>query len=141
MPVQAGTYLVQNVATGNVLNLNGGSSIQNTQVTGWAQAIPPWINDELWQLEPAGDNMWNLLNSRSGTYLRAPIHADNQGLVGGTPPDVFEFTDFDGSYQIGVTDEPLVLYLADDENGTPVVLQVANYADNGQFWYMHEYSA
>ncbi|EED85713.1 predicted protein [Postia placenta Mad-698-R] len=141
MPVQAGTYLIQNVATGNVMDLANGASAENTLVIGWEQLPPPWLD---YQLVRSHD--------LSGTYLRAPNHADgfkqstfdviqNQEVVGGTPPDAFKFTDFDGSYQIGVTDEALALYLANGENDTPVILQVANNADNGQFWYMHEYTA
>ncbi|EED85761.1 predicted protein [Postia placenta Mad-698-R] len=82
-----------------------------------AQRLKQPCEENVWQFEPV-DNKWRLLNAASGTYMLAPDHTINEGVVGGTPPDVFTFIDSDGSYQIQLVDEPLVLYLGDSTDGT-----------------------
>ncbi|EED84786.1 predicted protein [Postia placenta Mad-698-R] len=134
MSVQPGNYRIQNVGAHTYMDMFSGWSAQGTRIAGW------WDNDnlnQLWQFEPVGNDTWKLLNAASGTYALAPIHALNKGLVGGTPPDLFTFIDSDGSYQIKLADEPLVLYLANGLDDTQVTLQAADGGDDNQFWYLH----
>ncbi|OSX68072.1 carbohydrate-binding module family 13 protein [Postia placenta MAD-698-R-SB12] len=146
MTIKPGNYRIQNVGTGTYVDLAGGSSAQDTKVQGYTNAenlnqLVRHNEHRYWQFEKVGDNKWKILNAASGTYILAPVHAINQAVVGGTPPDVFTFIDSDGSYQIKLVDESLVLYLGSSEDTTPVVLQAADGGDNNQFWYLHPVQA
>ncbi|KAF9818472.1 hypothetical protein IEO21_02710 [Rhodonia placenta] len=146
MPIKPGNYRIQNVGTGNYVDLAGGSSAQDTKVQGWANAdnlnqLVRHNEHRHWQFEKVGDNKWKILNAASGTYILVPVHAINQGVVGGTPPDVFTLIDSDGSYQIKLLGEALVLYLGSSVNYTQIILQAADGGDNNQFWYLHPVTA
>ncbi|KAF9810407.1 hypothetical protein IEO21_06944 [Rhodonia placenta] len=146
MSIHPGDYRIQNVGFGNYADLLDGSSAQGTIVQGWTNAgnlnqLVRHNGHRRWQFEAVNDNTWKLLNAASGTYMLAPVHAINEGVVGGTPPDVFTLIDSDGSYQIQLVDEPLVLYLGDSTDGTQIVLQAADGGDNNQFWYLHPQAA
>lgn len=133
MTILPGSYRIENIGFQNYMDLAGGSSAQGTVVQGYTDAQN--LN-QLWTVEPVAcisDNAWKIMNAASGTYAVAPVHAVNQGIVGGMPPDTFTFIDNDGWYQIKLADESLVLYLANGDDATQVTLQVADGSSNNQF--------
>ncbi|OSX68051.1 carbohydrate-binding module family 13 protein, partial [Postia placenta MAD-698-R-SB12] len=145
MTILPGSYRIENIGFQNYMDLAGGSSAQGTVVQGYTDAqnlnqltyIHSIVSSLIqWTVEPVAcisDNAWKIMNAASGTYAVAPVHAVNQGIVGGMPPDTFTFIDNDGWYQIKLADESLVLYLANGDDAT----QVADGSSNNQFWYMH----
>ncbi|EED84751.1 predicted protein [Postia placenta Mad-698-R] len=131
MSIQAGNYRIQNVGIGNYVDLAGGSSIQGTRVQGWTNAnnlnqLVRHNERRCWQFEPVNDNTWKLLNAASGTYMLGPVHAINEGVVGGTPPDELCSSTPTGR----ITRVKL-----------QIVLQAADGGDNNQFWYLHPQAA
>ncbi|OSX68056.1 carbohydrate-binding module family 13 protein [Postia placenta MAD-698-R-SB12] len=133
MSIQAGNYRIQNVGIGNYVDLAGGSSIQGTRVQGWTNANN--LN-QLWQFEPVNDNTWKLLNAASGTYMLGPVHAINEGVVGGTPPDELCSSTPTGRIRFNSSTS-----LFCSRVKLQIVLQAADGGDNNQFWYLHPQAA
>ncbi|KAI0090522.1 ricin B-like lectin [Irpex rosettiformis] len=91
MALQSGVYYIQNLGSGTVLDLSGGSSTDGTKIQGYAQRplTDVWVPAQLWVVALVeGSNTFTLQNACARTY------ADIQGgnIANGTPLVGFEGT-------------------------------------------------
>ncbi|KAI0806253.1 ricin B-like lectin [Irpex lacteus] len=77
------TYFIQNIRTGTVLTLNGGSPVDGTNVEGTAkrELSDVWVPAQLWILTKTDSNTYAVQNGNSRTYL-----AVTDGYPGGGMP-------------------------------------------------------
>jgi len=81
-----GKYIIQNEATGTVMDLVHGMSAAGTAIAGWTKAP----NDhQIWQILEAGPNQFQIVNAATGATASCPVLAAAEWyrpMVGGPVP-------------------------------------------------------
>jgi len=83
----AGSYTLYNLKSGTVLDLSDGGSAEGTQVQGWVRHTDPTmpdIHNQEWFFKQVENNIYNIVNVRSGTslHLSGGCSADGTKIQG-----------------------------------------------------------
>jgi len=69
--IESGVYFIQNIGTGTVLDLDGGSSANSTKVQGFTkrELSDSWVPAQLWVISSVGGGQYTIENTNSRTFL------------------------------------------------------------------------
>ncbi|KAG2003350.1 hypothetical protein CC2G_003959 [Coprinopsis cinerea AmutBmut pab1-1] len=137
--MEPGRYRVINVKGGTALDLDINN---NSTVHGWAFHGG---DNQLWDFEHIGDNIWTICNANTGGYLAIVNGIAGDGVKAVSWADPFEWAvwpdENDGSvWRIGVPDTAFHLDLSDHGNSADgTAVQVWNASDGrNQCWVVEE---
>ncbi|KAG8785674.1 hypothetical protein FRC12_017291 [Ceratobasidium sp. 428] len=136
-PVSPGTYILKNVKTGTVIDLNRGQANEGADVFGYDHNGG---NNQKWQIQPTGHGQnFTIRNLETNTYAAFPGQSFAQGVLvkASSQPQEYTFAAADKGIFICPTQQPgyvLDLVHGSEKNGTKICVWQNNQQDN-QKWY------